>query len=214
MVIFHTDKLRTEDSHSIHFMKKNYAKIFINDKLVEITTNMVVASGSCFIAQRLFNINSTNGDFRNYIVSHFGIGSGGSSVVGDEVVLTGPDICDIDNYTPIQIDPGNNTFLTSPSGIENAIKPITLDGNIEIIENTKIECEDPNLKLSTVLCTCVINEQEPTYLDPGRAVKIDEAALYYVNPDTNDVRMFAHITFFPKYIEQESTLTIKWYVIC
>ncbi|MEM4386046.1 MAG: hypothetical protein QXD03_05830 [Candidatus Anstonellales archaeon] len=191
--------------------KSNFAKIFINGKLVYKTSNMVVASGSVFVAQKLFNVkNNSDNDYRNYIISHFGIGSGGSTIVGSNVVLVGPDLCDTDNLIPIAIDPGNNLYLTSPSGKQNAAKPITLDGSIEIINNPRITCQ--NFNNTIVKCTCVINQEEPTDLEDGDSVKVDEACLYASN-GTNTLT-FAKITFPPKYIEKTTEFIIEWYIIC
>lgn len=208
MRIIEYDDILIKDNYNF---KNNFAKIFINGKLVYKTSNMVVASGSVYVAQRLFNVkHQLDQDYRNYIVSHFGIGSGGSTIVGTNVVLVGPDICDIDNLIPITIDPGNNLYLTSPSGKPNAAKPITLDGSIEIIDNPKLICQD--FKRTIVKCTCVINQEEPTDLEDGDSVKVDEACLYASN-GTNTLT-FAKITFPPKYIEKTTEFIIEWYIIC
>lgn len=207
--ISHYDDISIKDALKFN---QNFAKIFINGRLVWKTKNMVVASGRKYVAQRLFNIyHPSDNDYRNFIVSHFGIGSGGSTINADgSIALIGPDICDIDNNIPIQLDPGNSLYLTTPSGTQYAAKPITVDGSLQIIENDNIPC--PGNNRTIVLCTCVINRQEPTNLNPGEAVKVDEACLYY--SDGTVTQTFARITFPPKYIEQSTEFMIEWYIIC
>ncbi len=213
MKITNLDQLNLYDKTSLVSYKKNYAKIFINGVQIDETNNMVVAQGRKFTAQKIFGKYPTgDDDFRNYHITHFGIGSGGSTLQGSNVILTGPDICDKDLIIPIQIDPGNNVFLTSPTNIEYVAKAIENDGSIEFIDNIDIPCTDSFDKTSIVKCNCTINRSEPTYLSPGESVKVDEAVLYYTY--NNITKIFARITFAPKYIESTTLFEIEWFVIC
>lgn len=213
MKITNLDYLNIHDKNSIINRKKNYAKIFINGELIDETNNMVVAQGRKFTAQKLFGKYPTGDeDLRNFHITHFGIGSGGSTLQGSNVILTGPDICDTDLIQPIKLNPGNNIYLTSPSNVEYVAKAIENDGSIEFVDNIDIPCTSPFSKTSIVKCTCVVNRNEPSYLQPGESVKVDEAALYYTY--NNITKLFARITFPPKYIEITTLLEIEWFIIC
>ena len=206
------DKLNFDDSHNLKqiSLKQNYAKIIIDGEVVDITNNMVVAPGRAISCQKLFGkVPTGEPDYRDFFVSHFGIGSGGSSMVNDIITYNGPDICDIDIINPIQLDPGNTSYLTSPSNIEYVCKPIEQDGYFEFTTNTSISCTETYY--STMKCHCQLNN-EPTNLFLDQQVKVDEAALYYTNG--SETKLFARITFSPKYIDQTTSFSIDWYVIC
>jgi len=212
------DQLSIKDQNKIPVSNnkyiKNFVNIFINGELIDTTTNMVVASGKKFNAQKIFGkYPSGDNDFRDYYITHFAIGSGGSTFQSSSIVLTGPDICDVDCIAPIQLDISNNTYLTTPSGVQFAAKAIENDGSIEFIDNPDIPCTTAFAKTSIVKCLCVVNRSEPTNLQPGDSVKVDEAGLYYTN-NLGDTRLYARIAFPPKYIEITTLFEIEWYIIC
>lgn len=184
--------------------------------------NLIVAKGREFVAQKIFQVNvkedeTSRPDYRSHKVSHFAIGSGGATVVGDVVTLNGPDIEDTYLYEVVSL--GNAVYLDEPSSYtaggesplvhtyEDAVKPITTDGEI-FLEPVTYGASEYYTK---VKCTCVIPAGEPTMLDPGTSVEVSEAGLYFVN--ASDVQMFAHICFAPKWKELESQLTIFWYIL-
>lgn len=191
---------------------RNFARIILDGEVIDETNNMVVMPGKAFNAQKLFGkVPEGEEDLRNYHVTHFGIGSGGTTSSGGYTVLQGPDLCDTDLLDPIQIDPGNTSFLTSPSNVQYACKPIEQDGYFEFAANPDVNC-DTTTYYNIVKCYCVINRSEPTFLNPGESVKVDEAALYYTY--SNQTRLFARITFAPKYIEPSTNFVVEWFVIC
>lgn len=195
-----------------------WVRVFLNHKLVHEGHNLVVAQGREFAAQRLFNTTNgtSNPDWTSYIVSHFGIGSGGATVSGDSVTLNGPDICDTHLYEPISL--GDTSYLNDPysydagDGIHkntDAVKPITASGgSITLIPGNYENCT----YYSTVKCICIVPSGEPIQLNAGESVEVSEAALYFVSG--SDARMFAHICFPPKWKAKEDVLTIEWHIIC
>jgi hypothetical protein len=192
---------------------KNYARILLDDKLVEITNNIVVLPGREFIPQKIFGkFASGNEDLRSHYISHFGIGSGGSNNIGGLITLNGPDSCDKDLLDPIPIDPGNLTFLTSPNGIENVVKSIESDGFFDFAENPDplLQCPGENY-YTIVKASCVITNDEPTNLSVGNSIKVDEAALYAVHGSST--KMFARITFPPHFIGVDTIFTIEWFIV-
>ena len=192
--------------------RKNFARIILDGEVVDETNNMVVLQGRAFNAQKLFGkVPEGEEDLRNFHVTHFGIGSGGSTSSGGYTVLEGPDLCDTDLIDPIQIDPGNSTFLTSPNGTQYVCKPIEQDGYFEFAANPDVNC-DSTTYYNIMKCYCVVNRSEPTFLNPGESVKVDEAALYFTY--SNQTRLFARITFAPKYIEPSTNFVVEWFVIC
>ena len=192
--------------------RKNFARVILDGEVVDETNNMVVLPGRAFNAQKLFGkVPTGDDDYRNYFVTHFGIGSGGSTSSGGLTVLEGPDLCDTDLLHPIQIDPDNTAYLTSPSETTFACKAIETDGYLEFAANPQNNCTSITY-FNIMKCYCVINRSEPTFLAPGESVKVDEASLYFTH--SNDTKLFARITFAPKYIEASTNFAIEWYVIC
>jgi len=192
--------------------------------------NLILAKGREFVAQKIFQVNvkedaTSRPDYRNHKVSHFAVGSGGASVAGSVVTLSGPEIGDTALYEVISL--GNAAYLDEPSAYTasgesplvhtytDAVKPITTDGEIYLEPVSYPSSPDYYTK---VKCTCVIPAGEPTMIDPAASVEISEAGLYFVDEsladgDSNKVHTFAHICFAPKWKEKESQLTIFWYIL-
>jgi len=236
-IISAEDDLRIFDKLALE-MRKNpgrgpigWVQIFLQTKkglIYDEGSNLVSARGREFVAQRTFNITNYNGglrtDWRKHIVTHYGVGSGGSTITGGGVVsLLGPYICDTQLITAIDL--GESGYLTEPGGITNAVKPITADGGSMVlgVQNYTggvVSCD----YYTKIKNTCIIPSGQPTSLAAGDSVKVDEAALYFVlnsavDPDVDppiysDPNLFAHICFAPKWKEKESTLTIVWYILC
>jgi hypothetical protein len=215
--IIYQDEYTLYDKLSEYKRNKNiigplgWVRAFLNDQLVVDKPNLVVAQGREFVANKTFEVNvvedgSTRPDYTSYKISHFGIGSGGSSVVGDQVTLLGPDVCDTSLYSPIALSDGG-VYLTEPSGVDYVLKPITTDGSI-YLEAGNLCSPDYYTK---VKCTCRVIASEPTTLQAGDSVKIDEAALYFSNGTTS--RIFSHICFTPKWKEKESEFVLIWYIL-
>lgn len=229
LVLFEKDELKIFDALSDQAKKKQtrgpigWVEILLNHKKVFNGPNLVVAQGREFVAQKLFNINSFDGgarpDLRNHRISHFAIGSGGATASGNSYTLLGPYICDVSLSQPIQL--GNTSYLNEPSNHDSgdnihvytdSVKPITTDG--EII----LEPDDYGGGTCTyytkVKCVCKIPAGEPSGILSGESVQVSEAGLYFVEPTTQNVKMFSHICFPPKWKEKESDLTINWYILC
>lgn len=190
-------------------------------------TNMTIASGREFINQAIFKKHSQSSIFGNvsdYKVDAFGVGSGGSTIdISENITLNGPSLFDIGLYKPIQI---NSQCLPSirnsdPSTqIENVVKFIestgagNMNGSIEFETSRSSEFTGSPYDYYTVTkLTCIIEPQEPSFLNPGESVKIDEAMLFATSPTNTNPLPFAHICFSPKYIELEAEFTILWYII-
>ena len=209
-----------------------WVQIFLNNEMVHEGPNLIVSQGREFVAQKIFNTNKksdgTLTDFRNHNISHFAIGSGGATMSGQSFTLTGPVIGDTMLSQPISLGTSDE-YLTepnpasSPSG-ENpivhtsakAVKPIMTHGDVYL---EPVSYDGGSTSYTKVLATCHIPSNEPSMLEASAAVLINEAGLYFVNPNLPDssvekVKMFAHICFAPKFKEVESDFTIYWYILC
>jgi len=182
-------------------------------------TNVTVGIGREFVAQRVFGLPSGRAgnlagpstiDVTSLTVTHFGIGAGGTSA-GPTLVT--PTVSDTKLATPLQF---NSTAVdyNSGTGIQlKAAKPITAGGGSILFQTDPLS----NNNYSSVKCTCVVAASEPitnelgATLTTGNAAKIDEAMLFASSGTT--LIPFAHISFMPKYVEFESTLTIEWIII-
>lgn len=196
-----------------------WAKIFLQTKnglIYDEESNLVISQGREYVAQRVFNSYSYSGgsrpDWRSYVISHFAVGSGGSTVSGSPstVTLNGPYICDTRLLAPTSL--GITGYLTEPSGTTLAAKPITSSGGSLYLESASysgggISCTN----YTKMKCTCIVPSGEPSALAAGATTKIDEAGLYFVSGLTP--LLFSHICFAPKWKEKESTLTIQWYIL-
>jgi len=206
------DKLIEYKKNNYIFGPVGWVRAYLDDRLVVDQPNLVVAQGREFVAIKTFEVISTDDgtgnrpDFTSYKISHFGVGKGGSTIIDDEVTLTGPQYCDTSLYNPIQLSDGGD-YLTEPNGTQYVLKSITSDGSIYLEPSGNC---DPDY-YTKVKCTCVVAAGEPTTLEPGDSVKIDEAALFFTNGTT--ARIFSHICFTPKWKEKESTFTLVWYIL-
>lgn len=207
-------------------------RIFENDVLNTDSTedgwltNMTIATGREFVAQSVFKKNSSSsifGDISAYKVDSFGIGSGGSTLdVNSNVTLNGPALCDIGLYHPIAINSQCISAIDNAGQIVNnvvkgieSIGPGDVSGSITFEKPLSSDFQECSLDYFTVVKNvCVIDGQEPTFLNPGDSVKVDEAMLFLTSPTGTNPRPFAHICFAPKYVELETSFKIEWYVIC
>lgn len=196
-----------------------WVRIFLNTKhgmVYDEGSNLVIAQGREFVAQKVFDTNLYSGgtrpDWRNYKISHFAVGAGGSTVLGSPptVTLNGPYICDTTLISTTSL--GTAGYLTEPSGTVLSVKPIISDGGSSYLEPVSYTGGSGSCSYYTKMkCTCIVPSGEPTTLAPGGTTKIDEAGLYFVY--SASVYMFSHICFAPKWKEKESTLTIQWYIL-
>lgn len=178
--------------------------------------NLVVAQGCEFLAQKAFNSNLYSGgsrsDWTNFSISHFAVGSGGSTVAGSPPVVTlnGPYICDTQLITATSLD--NINYLTEPGGTTLCVKPIIADGGSFLLESANYSSLGGSCSYYTrVKCTCNVSDEEPISLPSGDTTKIDEAGLYFTSGENTN--LFAHICFAPKWKEKESPFTIVWYIL-
>ena len=194
-----------------------FVKIYLRTKygiIYDEGENLVVGQGREFVAQKTFNSVVYNGGSRpnliNYTISGFGVGSGGASVVGNSVVLNGPQICDTGMISPISLGVGG--YLTEPNGTTTlCVKPITASSGTTYLEPQTYSGGGTCTYYTKMNCTCIIPAGEPTSLIAGAAVQINEAGLYITYGTS--AYLFAHICFAPKWKESESDLTIVWYVL-
>jgi len=197
-----------------------WARIFLQTKnglVYDEESNLVVAQGREYVAQRVFDRYAYSGgsrtDWTDYIISHFAVGSGGSTVSGTPPVVTlnGPYICD--NRLLSATSLGIVGYLTEPiSLVDTALKPITASSGSIYLESANYSGGGtPCTYYTKMKCTCIIPDGEPSSLPAGGTTKIDEAGLYFVSGSS--ANLFSHICFAPKWKEKGSTLTIQWYIL-
>lgn len=189
-------------------------------------TNMTIATGREFVGQSIFKKHSSSsifGDISNYKVDSFGVGSGGSNFDADfNITLNGPALCDVGLYTPIAL---NTSCLDAPDNNGNVVQHVVKHietpgpggtaGEIVFQQSSTADFADCGQTYHTVIrLDCIVDYQEPSYLNPGDSVKIDEAMLFLTSPSNTNPLPFAHICFAPKYVELESAFKVEWYVIC
>lgn len=204
---------------------KGWVEIFLNHrKKIFEGNNLIVAQGREFVAQRIFNVYSTESGNRNnltgYTISHFAVGSGGATIDGGEVTLVGPVVGDTGLYESIGL--GDSSYLEEPANNEdasesplvhtyqNSVKSITADDGTVYLE--PVSYEGTSDWCTTMKCSCDIPAGEPSQIAAGESVQINEAGLYLVSGTT--AKMFAHICFPPKWKEKESAITLVWYILC
>lgn len=161
--------------------------------------NMVVAQGRYFVAQKIFGIADTTVDYRNYTISHFGVGAGGATVDGDSVTLLGPHICDTSLYKPISMGGTHNEpVIYDNTALSDDLKELYNSyGALKPIESLTLVSEDyeetgDSCEYKTkVKAECIIGPGEPPALTINGYVPISEAGLYYISGD--EARMFAHV---------------------
>jgi len=162
--------------------------------LIERTNNLVVYNGREFVASKTFNI----GNYTTWNITHFGVGKGGTSD-NDPTTKIGPEDNDTGLYNPLTLNKSNTSYLAN--------------GTLKPIDSTNITLEqDPNTSYhyTRIKINLTIDPtQEPDLLTP---TKINEAALFYTN-SSGKYRIFAHVTFTDKYIEQNEKLYITWYIL-
>ena len=165
-------------------------EIYKNNEFIERGKNLVVYDGREFAASKTFDL----GDYTDWSITHFGVGNGGTNS-NDGTTKIGPDDPDNDLYSPLKLNESNPDYKRD--GILKPInsKQIILDTNTNhytTIENT----------LSIVV------SEEPDLVAP---VKINEVGLFYTNGD--NWRLFSHYTTTDKILEENESITFKWYIL-
>ena len=203
------EKLIPIFEHSRPIDKVNVVNLYINDELVESTHNLVVYKGREFAVQKVLNV-STGApyDLRNYNITHFGIGSGGTD--SDLVTLVGPNDSDTSIYEGIQLATSNTDYLTytdqNGNTINHGAKPITLDGGgIEIIV-------DSNTHMYTTAKVTLVIDPQASDDNLTTTFLLSEAALFYTQ-NTQVKGLFAHVCFSGKYIDPTDKVRIEWYLL-
>lgn len=205
---------------------KGFVKLYLkrkNDILYDDGSNLVVAQGREFVAQRISNCytysNGTRANWTDHKITHFGVGSGGSTIsTNGQVTLNGPSIVDTKLISGIPLATQNYLTENATGGAVNCVKPIALHGgSVVLASQTYPYGVNPPLAsyYTKIKCTCIVPGDvggEPTSLLAGESQRIDEAGLYFVK--NNEANLFAHICFAPKWKEKESILTIIWYILC
>lgn len=198
---------------------------FKNGELVmPFQENLVVGLGRQYVAQRLFALSidgeSTSTEVYDWVISHFGVGNGGSTTAGSYVNFLGPTSCDQDLYVPQALSDSDDDYLTSPGdevrgtdSVAYSVKSILPHGQIDLVTANDLNCTFGSI-YSYIRVRLNIVPGEPDYLDDEDFIIINEAGLYYTDGTSNNVRLFAHVCFAPKYIETKSEFVIEWYVLC
>lgn len=219
---------------------QGFCQFYMNGEFVDQGSNLVVANGREYVAQRLFDEYNSSivdpspiGDVRDRTIGLFAVGAGGAIVNANVSQLQGPIICSSNLVQAINL--GNTSYLDEPFSynitdpIQNpydiynnndAVKPIRVEaeGGIDLIYVDYGDCQ----AYTKVKCTCIIPSGEPNGLPTGGTVPISEAGLYFglktsgspeVWDEATGALMFAHIMFHPKFKELESEFRILWYII-
>ena len=215
VTIFHKEEYQIFESLRNKRGMQGWVRIFManNNQIIGNPifegSNLIVAQGREFAAQKLFRTAEYDGGTRpqlyDYTISHFAVGKNGATVDGDTVTIIEPLVTDL--HLGNAIDLGTGTYLTEPSGIEDSVKPIISDGAISL----EPIIYDTATYYTQVKCTCTLNDTEPTSLNTNESVEISEAGLYITNGST--AKLFSHICFAPKWKEKSSQLIIEWYIM-
>jgi hypothetical protein len=208
-------KLENQLKQGKTFGPIGFVRIFLETKngiIYDEGQNLVIAQGREFINQRIFNkyeyLTGTRSNWTSFVLSHFAVGSGGSSIVDDSIELLGPFMCDTSLYSPISL--GVSGYLSEPDSTPTCVKPIETSGGSIYLEPVAFDPDGENCTYYTKMkCTCIIPSGEPELIT--EPVKIDEAGLYFTDGST--ANLFGHICFAPKWKEINSGLTILWYIL-
>jgi len=165
-------------------------EIFKDNNFIERGKNLVVYDGREFAASKVFDL----GNYIDWKITHFGIGNGGTS--SDGVTKIGPNDNDTDLYSPLTLNKNGKGYLRN--GI---LKPIN-DKQLIVDQNTG--------KYTTILNTLqIVVNQEPDLVPP---VKINEIGLFYTDSNGN-WKLFSHYTTTDKILEENESITFKWYIL-
>jgi hypothetical protein len=161
------------------------------DGFIERGNNLVVYNGREFAASKTFDL----GNYTDWKITHFGVGNGGTSSSSSTIKI-GPNDNDTDLYSPLTLNSSDSTYLRN--GI---LKPI----------NSKTLILDQNTNHYTTVENIlrIVVANEPDLKSP---VKINEAALFYTNSN-GDWRIFSHYTTTDKILEENESITFKWYIL-
>ena len=161
-----------------------------NSEFIERGKNLVVFDGREFAASKVFNI----GNFTNWNITHFGIGNGGTS--SDGTTKIGPNDNDADLYNPLILNSSDSSYLRN--------------GILKPINSKELILDSGTGKYTTVLNTLTINVgDEPDLVAP---VKINEVGLFFTNSQ-GDWKLFSHYTTTDKILEENESITFKWYIL-
>jgi len=159
------------------------------EEFIERGFNLVTYTGREFAASKTFDL----GNYTNWKITHFGIGQGGTA--DDGVTKVGPKDQDTDLYSPLTLNKNGNGYLR--------------DGILKPINNKELIIDDNTEKYTTIVNTLKIVVNEEPDLNPP--VAIDETALFYTNG--NNWRLFSHYTTTKKILEENESITFKWYIL-
>lgn len=230
------------DHVSKHYAKPVRGYVFIEDNNGNVidTPNLVLLKGREFLAQLLAGVRATTDlDYLNYKITHFGVGSGGADTAATPSKI-GPFDNDEDLQTPKQINPldtNDQLFTYLKNGYLKRIKAD--DGSIEVIsEDHTFTKNNQSITLpayTTIKYTMFIRADEMMKVN-NTSFAFNEAALYAVQYDADPVKMkamipaksnddlessrynpntvcFARFTTLTKHIEPSDSIKITWYIL-
>ena len=145
--------------------------------------------------------------------------------VGDEIFIPGVSLAQDETRIIDTITDDTNLSVVSQFNYTNTTSDVKriVPNSCKIIPDNYFTFVANNEHLSyhtTMKMTCVINalsildegsSNELSWLTGVQSIKVDEAALYYT--DGTSTRLFAHISFPPKYMSLTSKLTIEWSIL-
>ena len=239
------DKFGQTSQTTDHDISKHYAKpvrgyVFIEDSNGNIidTPNLVLLRGREFLAQLIANISpSTEANYLNYRITHFGVGSGGADTAATPSKI-GPFDNDDDLTYKKQIHAPDTTDLNYTYLANGFLKKILADdGSVEIISEdhtfTKNDETITLAKYTTIKYTMHIRADEMMKTN-NVSFPFNEAALYAVQYESDPVKAhmpaksnvsnessrynpnhicFARFTTLTKHIEPSDSIKITWYIL-
>ncbi len=200
-----------------------------NDEGVKQGENLVLLGGREFIAQMITGFMSSDSDandYRDYKIRYFGVGSGGAEDDdnGDPVVKVGPYANDTDLYEPQKIAENGDGDKYVDNGYLKKI--LVDDGKIEILKEDHEIVVDGETKTvsayTTIKFTMYLTQDEPP--SDNKPFEFNEAGLWAVEYDSDgnivedsdgnaNKLLIAHFTTSSKYIEDNESLKIEWYIL-
>ena len=163
-------------------------EIYKDDDFIERGKNLVVYDGREYVASKIFDL----GDFTNYKITHFGIGSGGTS--SDGVTLLGAQDSDTDLYKPLTLNSNDSSYLRN--------------GILKPINSKELIIDDNTNKYTCGLFTLTVRvADEPDLQAP---VKVNEAALF--STYGKNWKIFSHYCTTDKILRENESITFKWYI--
>lgn len=203
------------------------------NEIKDSTHNLVLLGGREFLCQKLGDVNSSiqskelniESIVKNFQIRYFGVGMGGATQTQFGTKI-GPYENDQDLNIPVQINPINSSEDSYKYIHNGYMKRILSDGAIEVLN------EDHTISVNgeTVLLGANTTLKFRLEIQANEMIQkpfcFNEAVLYAVDIENDEPKgessifkykadfiTFAHFTTLNKYLEENDSLTIEWYIL-